>query len=154
MNKTLIVNDVVWMLLAFLVCLGGLKLGFGTFSDPGAGFLPLISGVILGLLALIDLGSGLIGKWKLGFEEKNYFTGIDWKKLIVTLAVLFGYVIFFEILGFIIATIIALFFLFEMFEPIPWWEALIMSVITSGLSYLLFKIGLDCQLAEGILAFL
>ena len=59
LKKTFLINDLVWIGFAALVCWGGLKLGFGSFHQPQAGFMPVLSGLVLGLLALIDLISGL-----------------------------------------------------------------------------------------------
>jgi len=153
MKKTYLLNDLVWMSLAFLVCLGGLKLGFGTFQQPQAGFMPFLSGLLLGLLALADLSSGFIDQWKTEKGDKEIWAGIDWRKLLLTMIVLFGYTALFSILGFIIGTILLLLFLFRVMEPKPWWLILITSLITTTLLYLMFKVGLDSQLPRGFWGF-
>jgi hypothetical protein len=152
-KKTYLIHDIVWIGLAFLVCLGGLKLGFGSFKQPHAGFMPFLSGLLLGLLALADLISGVASHWKHEKTDKEIWPSIHRGKLLFTLALLFIYAILFNTLGFIVATIPLLFFLFRLMEPRPWWVALIASVITTGLFYLGFKVGLDSQLPPGILGF-
>lgn len=67
MKKTFIINDIVWITFSALVCVGGLELGLGTFHQSHAGFMPFLSGLLLGLLALLDLISGLMGQWKAEF---------------------------------------------------------------------------------------
>ena len=64
MKKTFLINDLVWIGFASAVCYGGLRLGFGSFHQPHAGFMPFLSGLVLGLLALADLVIGLINRWK------------------------------------------------------------------------------------------
>lgn len=151
MKKTFLINDIVWITFALLVCLGGLKLGFGTFQQPHAGFMPFLSGLFLGLLALVDLISGLLGQWKTEFGEKNIWGGVSWAKLIWTLAVLFAYTAFFTTLGFFIGTILLLLFLFRLMERRPWWIVFMASALTTALTYLGFKVGLDSQLPRGFL---
>jgi len=153
MKKTYLIHDIVWVVFAFLVCLGGLKLGFGSFHQPHAGFMPFLAGLILGLLALIDMISGIVNQWKEEKEDKQIWGNIHWRKLLLTLALLFIYTILFNTLGFIIATILLLFSLYRVMEPRPLWIVLTASVVTTGLFYLGFKIGLDSQLPRGFLGF-
>ena len=54
MKKRISSTDLIWISFAFVVCLGGLKLGFGSFHSPQAGFMPFLSGLLLGLLAIAD----------------------------------------------------------------------------------------------------
>ena len=153
MKKTYLIHDIAWVVFAFLVCLGGLKLGFGSFHQPHAGFMPFLSGLILGLLALADLISGIVDHWKEEKEDKQIWANIHWRKLFLTLALLFIFTILFNTLGFIIATIPLLFFLYRLMEPRRWWVVIVTSVITTGLFYLGFKVGLGSQLPQGFLGF-
>ena len=153
MKKTFLINDIFWMTLALFACLGGLKLGFGSFHQPQAGFMPFLSGLLLGLLALVDLINGLLTRWRGEKEDKEIWSEISWGKIIMTLAVLFIYTAFFSALGFIIATILLLFFLFRLMEPKPWWVVLTASLVTTGFFYVGFKMGLDSQLPMGLLGF-
>jgi len=153
MKKTFLINDIFWMTLALFACLGGLKLGFGSFHQPQAGFMPFLSGLLLGLLALVDLINGLLTQWRGEKEDKEIWSEISWGKIIMTLAVLFIYTAFFSVLGFIIATILLLFFLFRLMEPKPWWVVLTASLVTTGFFYVGFKMGLDSQLPMGLLGF-
>jgi hypothetical protein len=152
-KKTFLINDLVWIAFAALVCYGGLKLGFGSFRQPHAGFMPFLSGLVLGLLALVDLLSGVVNHWKQEKMDKEIWANIHWGKLFLTLALLFIYTVLFNTLGFIIATIPLLFFLYRVMEPRPWWVVIIASVITTGFFYLGFKVGLGSQLPRGFLGF-
>ena len=153
MKRTYLISDLVWIGFAAIVCWGGLKLGFGTFHQPLAGFMPFLSGLILALLALVDLVSGAITHWKGEKADNEIWANIHWGKLLLTLALLFIYTAFFNTLGFIIATILLLLFLYRVMEPRPWWMVVIASVVTTGLFYLGFKVGLDSQLPGGFLGF-
>ena len=153
MKRTYLINDLVWIGFASIVCFGGLKLGFGSFHQPQAGFMPFLSGLVLGLLAVVDLISGVINQWKGEKADKEIWVNIHWGKLLLTLALLFIYTVFFNTLGFIISTVLLLLFLYRVMEPRRWWVVVIASVITTGLFYVGFKTGLDSQLPGGFLGF-
>jgi hypothetical protein len=153
LKKTFFISNLVWIGFAAIVCFGGLKLGFGSFHQPQAGFMPFLSGLVLGLLALVDLISGVINHWKGEKADKEIWANIHWGKLLLTLVTLFIYTVFFNTLGFIIATILLLLFLYQVMEPRPWWVVFVASLITTGLFYVGFKIGLDSQLPGGFLGF-
>ncbi len=153
MKKTFLINDLVWIAFASAACYGGLKLGFGSFHQPHAGFMPFLSGLVLGLLALVDLISGLANRWRDEKRDAEVWADIHWGKLLLTLALLFIYTALFSTLGFVITTILLLFFFFRAMEPRPWWVVAVSSVTCTGLFYLAFKIGLESQLPTGIFGF-
>jgi hypothetical protein len=153
LKKTFLITDLLWIGVAAAFCYGGLKLGFGSFHQPHAGFMPFLSGLVLGLLALADLGIGLINRWKEDPEDVEVWANINWGKLLITVAFLFIYTILFSTLGFTISTILLLLFLFRVMEPKPFWIVLVSAVVCTGLFYLAFKVGLDSQLPQGFLGF-
>lgn len=153
MKKTYLINDLVWIVFAFFVCVGGLRLGFGSFHEPQAGFMPFLSGLLLGVLALADLIHGWIHRWSKDKEDKIIWAEIHWTKLLLTLAALVLYTAFFSTLGFIITTFLLLLFLYQVMEKRSWSFLLITSFVTTGLFYIAFKIGLDSQLPRGFLGF-
>ena len=153
MKKTFFISNLVWIGFAAIVCFGGLKLGFGSFHQPQAGFMPFLSGLVLGLLALVDLISGVLNHWEGEKADREIWANIHWGKLLLTLVILFIYTVFFNTLGFIIATILLLLFLYRVMEPRPWWVGVVASLITTGLFYVGFKIGLESQLPGGFLGF-
>lgn len=151
MKKTYIVNDIIWIFFAFLVCLGGWNLGFGTFQQPYSGFLPFLAGIFLGLLALMDLIFGLMHRWKTEKGDNEIWAAINWKKFILVIVGLFIYVALFNTLGFVIETFLLLLFFFRLVEPKSLWTVLFASAVTTGLFYLIFQIGLGCQLPRSFL---
>ncbi len=153
MKKTYLVNDLVWITFAFVVCLGGLKLGFGSFHAPQAGFMPFLAGLLLGILAIVDLVQGFLHKWERDKPDKVIWAEIHWGKLITTLSALILYTILFSTLGFLIGTFFLLLFLYQVMERKSWGVVLIASGVTTGLFYVAFKIGLDSQLPRGFLGF-
>jgi hypothetical protein len=153
LKKTFLVNDLVWITVALLVCVGGLRLGFGSFRQPQAGFMPILAGLLLGLLALADLTVGWATGWKGDREDRQVWADIDWRKILFTMAVLFAYVALSSYLGFLVGATLLLIVLFRMMERRPWWVVLLASVSTVGVFYLVFQIGLQGQLPRGLLGF-
>ncbi|MBP1714082.1 MAG: hypothetical protein H6Q42_2285 [Deltaproteobacteria bacterium] len=153
MKKTYLVNDLVWITFAFVVCLGGLKLGFGSFHAPQAGFMPFLAGLLLGILAIVDLVQGFLRKWERDKSDKVIWADIHWGKLLITLTALILYTVLFSTLGFLIGTFFLLLFLYQVMERKSWGVVLIASGVTTGLFYVAFKIGLDSQLPRGFLGF-
>jgi hypothetical protein len=153
LKKTYVINDLVWITLALLVCIGGLRLGFGSFRDPQAGFMPFLAGLLLGVLSLIDLASGWMGRWKELREDQKIWSGINWGKIILTMALLFAYTFLAPILGFVIGTFFLLLILFRIMERRSWWTILLASLGATGLFYLVFQIGLEGQLPRGFFGF-
>jgi len=84
-KKTFPINDLVWIGFAALVCYGGLTLGFGSFHQPHAGFMPVLAGLLLGVLAMADMISGLLGQWKNEKKDEEIWSGISWWKILLTL---------------------------------------------------------------------
>lgn len=153
MKRTYLINDLVWMTFALLVCIGGLKLGFGSFHEPQAGFMPFLAGLLLGVLSLLDMASGWKDRWKGAKEDREIWSKINWGKLILTMGLLFVYTFLSPVVGFVLGTFLLLLFLFRMMEPKPWWTIFLASLATTGLFYLVFQIGLEGQLPRGFWGF-
>jgi hypothetical protein len=152
-KKTFLINDLIWIVFALVVCLGGLRLGFGSFHSPQAGFMPFLAGLLLGILAIADLLQGFLRKWQQDKSDKVIWADIHWGKLLITLGVLILYTVLFSTLGFLIGTFLLLLFLYQVMERRSWTTVLIAAGITTVLFYLAFKVGLDSQLPRGFLGF-
>lgn len=151
MKRTFLINDLVWMSVALLFCIGGFRIGFGTFQKPHAGFMPVVAGCLLGGLALVDLLAGAVSRWKEDKCDREVWGGLNWGKIIATFLVLVLYALVFTPLGFFLSTFLLLLFLYRVMEPKPWWVVGIAAAITTAAFYLIFKVGLDSQLPQGII---
>jgi hypothetical protein len=152
-KRSFLISDLVWLALGGAFCLGGLQLGFGSFRQPHAGFMPVLTGVALALLAGIDLAGGLLSGWAQDKRDTDIWADINAGKLLVTAFVLLAYTLLFTTLGFVLATIPLLAFLFRLMQARAWWVVLSASVGVAGLFYLGFKFGLECQLPQGLFWF-
>ena len=71
----------------------------------------------------------------------------------IILAVLFGYSLFLDTLGFLVSTFILLLMLFRFVGPQKWVVAVGGSALASIASYVVFELWLKTQLPRGILGF-
>jgi len=143
------VSSLVWLALAILICIESLRLPLGSFHDPGPGFLPLGSGITLGLLSLADYFYSRRSKIQQAGEPRYPKEGL--KNLGLVLTVLFGYAIGLEYLGFLLSTFLLLVVLFRAIEPLKWIGAVAGSAITAFVAYAIFELWLKTQLPKGIL---
>ena len=120
---------------------------------PQAGFMPFLAGLLLGILAIVDLAQGLLHKWERDRPDRVIWAEIHWGKLLFTLSALILYTALFSTLGFLIGTFFLLLFLYQMMERRSWTAVLIAAAVTTVLFYLVFKVGLDSQLPRGFLGF-
>ena len=158
MKKCGRLDGLVWVVLGILMCIGAIKLKLGTFRTPGPGFLPFLSGALLGIFGLILTFPTTFAKLGERKEAKSEEPSVvwNWKKLInpfLVLLILFVYILLLEPLGFVFTTFICMLFLFKLSEPRKWLKPLILSVSTSILSYLVFSVWLQCQFPRGPIKF-
>jgi hypothetical protein len=145
--------NVILIAFASLVCVGSLKLGFGSFADPGTGFMPCLASLLLIVLSVLDLIVCSVSHWKEEKKDAEIWSNIHWGRLLSTTGMLVLYVILVPLLGFSLPTIFLLFFLFRLIEDRPWWHAALGAITVTGIFYLGFGVALGAQLPKGVLGF-
>ncbi|HEX2965562.1 MAG TPA: tripartite tricarboxylate transporter TctB family protein [Syntrophorhabdaceae bacterium] len=151
--KTYSIFNIVFIIFSCLVCAGALKLKFGSFSDPGAGFMPFLCGLLLMCLSVVDLFTGILTRWKADRKDGEVWANIDWRRLLVTVVLLGLYVFLMPIIGFSLPTAVLLFFLFRLIEHRHWFRAALMAAGVTAVFYAGFGIALGAQLPKGFLGF-
>ena len=146
-------SSLVWLAFAIYICIASSHLSFGSFHNPGPGFLPLLVGLFLGFFSIVVfLQATLSGKSQESIL--SWYSRERWKKLIWVLVALFAYAVCLETLGFLISTFLLLVFLFRFgMEPKRWVVAIGGSAIASFSSYAVFELWLRTQLPRGIFGF-
>lgn len=142
-------SSLFWVGVGVLICILSIRLSLGTLRSPGPGFLPFISGALLGGLALVV---------HLQVRRKNSSlqeTKPIWRdprrglRMILTFIVLLAYAVGMEYLGFLISTFLFIAFLLKFIEPQRWTVVLFGSILASGVSYCIFELILQVQLPKG-----
>ena len=152
MGKSDRISGSFWLCFSLFISFESYRLGLGTLHQPGPGFLFFWTGLIVASLALVII---LMSARNATPDEakEQAFAKSNVKKVILVLISLFVYVLLMEWLGFFIVTLLLFIFLLGVIEKKKWWFAILVSVIVTALSYLLFEVGLQSQLPKGILDF-
>ena len=149
MHRYDLVSTLLLMVLAAYVTVSGFRLGFGEWREPGPGFLPALSGIVLGGLAAAWFLMTLIKRWGAG-ESRRFFPGAgSFRKVGLTVAALAGFALFLEPLGFPLMTLVFMIFLLRAIVPQRWSLTLTLSVVTMILCVLVFQLWLQVQFPEG-----
>ena len=140
-----------WLAISIFVCFESIDSGVGSFHNPGAGFLPFCSAVVLGMSGVaISVTNILKKKWQRRITD--LWKEVEWKKVLWVLFSLFLYSFLLSKIGYLIATFGLLIFLFViMRRPKMWIREVASAFFVSLASYLLFHVLMDIQLPRGIL---
>jgi|WetSurMetagenome_2_1015567.scaffolds.fasta_scaffold08148_6 putative tricarboxylic transport membrane protein len=139
----LIAFGVVLSLMAF-------KLGLGALSDPGPGFLPFYTGVLISLLSVLDLGR-LTRLVRFNGDPAAISPAVNYKRAVYVVLILLFYSLLLEKLGYPITTFLAMLLLFSIYERKRWWTAAVGSIMVTGITYVVFYVLLNVQLPVGFL---
>lgn len=132
-----------------IIFFASLKMEFGTPRDPGPGFMPLLSSVLLFSLSLVVLITGINPPVR--NEDKRSLVG--WENLkapAVLVIALLGYTSLLEIFGYLAATFLLMFIMFFMDEPKRWFTSIAMAFVLTSLSFFVFYKLLGVPLPVGI----
>ena len=129
-----------WVALGILVCYGATRLGLGSVTEPGSGF--------------IFFWSGLIAEGLGSTEEIVHETGeTNWVKIALVLLSLVLYAFFLERLGFVLTTFVLLSFLLGWIERTNWARSLGVASAAALGSFAIFELWLKIRLPKGIFGF-
>ena len=138
-----------WVVLGILVCYGATRLGLGTVTEPGSGFIFFWSGLILVLLSLVALVESLRG----GEDATAEISAINWRKVTLVLLALVLYAFFLERLGFVLTTFLLLSFLLALIQETHWGRSLGVAGAAALGSFAIFELWLKIRLPHGIFGF-
>ena len=145
-------SSLFWFVLGLAVIFLSYRLGLGTLTSPGPGFLPFWCALILSVLSLgvffhrllLPSGGESQKVWKL-------WGGVRWLRGVFVVSALLVYTLVFTSLGYLLSTLVLLLFLFKAIEPQRWTVAIGGAILASFISFVLFALWLDVQLPRGIL---
>jgi putative tricarboxylic transport membrane protein len=142
-------SALVLLVLAIIFFFQATHYRIGSLRTPEPGFFPVVLSSILGLLALVCLLRVAIKKKTR--LVKNPWVGLGWPKTIYVLASLILYVPFFGAAGFLLSTFLLMVSLFIIGKPERWFIGILGAILSSGMTYLIFKILLGIQFPAGII---
>lgn len=147
------ISGIFWLCFAVLMIIQSYHLGLGTLHKPGPGFLFFWVNIILGIMSLVVLIRAWVGKKGEG-PQPAIFGRQNVSKIIFVLISLFLYVLLMETVGFIPVTFFFFIYLLGIIEKKKWYYTLLVSIVVTVISYLIFETWLQSQLPKGLLQFL
>ena len=141
----------IWLCLGGFLVLGSLKLQVGSLSEPGPGFLPLLTGVLLCATSLAHLRQLFLKPVDFG-TSVNAWAGVRWRRGAVVVGGLVLYALTVEYLGYLVATFLLMLVLFSLYDRKKWWVAIGGSLVVITVTYVVFCIWLKVQFPAGILS--
>lgn len=142
------IGSVVLLVLGLAVAIGGLRYGWGSLDNPGAGFVPVLAGAAMAGFSAITLTQSLVKGWR---PLAALWAGAQWRRPLIAIVCLILYSVFLRDLGFLLSTFILAIYLYRMLEPSRWTETLLAAVLTTLGFYLVFQVWLEVQLPRGLL---
>lgn len=142
-------NSLFWFALGLLVCYGASRLGIGSATDPGSGFIFFWSGLILTLLSIMLVADS----FRRRSVEAKEIQRTNWVTVSLVLASLVFYALFLERLGFVVTTFVLLGFLLRLSEETTWPRVLGVAIAAALGSYAVFELWLGIRLPKGIFGF-
>jgi hypothetical protein len=144
-------SSLFWLLFSVFVFIESLRLGIGTLRNPGMGFLAFGASGLLGILSLILLLQAIFKKVEIHIQP--IFAGILWIRVIFILVALLIYSQVLPFGGYLVTTFFLMGSLFWIVEQQKIGRSLILSFLTTLITYFVFSKWLNCQFPEGLLGF-
>jgi putative tricarboxylic transport membrane protein len=138
-----------WVAVGLLACYGATRLGLGSVTDPGAGFIFFWSGLVLVILSLIVLADSL----RSSEDTVREMGEMNWTKIALVLLSLLLYAFFLERLGFVLTSFVLMSFLLRCIEGTNWFRSLGVAGAAALASYGIFELWLKIRLPKGLFGF-
>jgi putative tricarboxylic transport membrane protein len=135
-----------WLALAGALCMGSLHLKVGSPSEPGSGFLPFGTGLLLGMLTLVHLVQVTFRKTE---KEDPLLGDVRWKRGAGVVAALLLYALLLPRLGYLLTTFLFMAVLFSIYERKKWWMVGGASLLVIVVTFLVFHHWLKVQFPVG-----
>ena len=142
-------SAIFWIAVGILVCYGATRLGLGSVTEPGAGFIFFWSGLILVLLSLMVLAESV----RSSEDTVQEMGKMNWPKIALVLLSLLFYAFFLERLGFALTTFVLLSFLLGWIERINWTRSVGVASAAALACFAIFELWLKIRLPKGIFGF-
>lgn len=152
MNGRDLLGGLFWLGISIFVCIESIRSDLKTFNNPGPGFLPFWSAVLLGTLAVILLITSSLKKER-KVKIGDLWKGLEWHKVVLVSLSLFLYALVLPIMGYLITTFGLMVFCLGIMGRSKVWIHVASALIIALGSYVVFYILLDIHLPKGIFNF-
>jgi hypothetical protein len=144
-------GSLFWLLFSILAAIGAWRLGLGTPSAPGSGFIILGASVLLGVLSIINFIKAVKGK---GIDANGtLFRGTLWRRILFVFLALLAYAKIIPFTGYNITTFLLMTFLFWITGRQKIWKVILYSIGTTAATYFIFSKVLNLHFPPGPFGF-
>ena len=143
-------SSLFWFIIGIATALTSLKYGFGTFQEPGPGFITFFGGLILAFFSLALFLSSLRDRESRG-RLRGLWAGLEVGKALYVVILLVVYMLVLRSVGFLISTFFLLCLLFRVKAHYSLRRILITAFLVTVGCYIVFDLWLKVQLPKGIL---
>ena len=143
-------SAVFLILLGIFAVIQARGMEIGSFSQPGPGLFPFLSGIILSTLSLISL---IISNVKGVRKPPERRQGTNIVKVLCVLGAVLLFRFLLPLLGYLFAAFILLVVLIKIVGDRKWPQTILWAAVFSGASYVLFSRWLMVQFPQGFFPF-
>ena len=144
-------SSIFWLLIGLYGCVHAYKLGLGKLREPGPGLIFFLSGGFLSILSLINILETSFMTEEENKISRQLWSDLKWEKNIIVIAGLIACIYSFEFLGFFVSTFLLLLLLFRIIEPMAWWIAILVAILTTSLVYVVFGLWMNVPFPRGLI---
>ncbi len=143
-------EGVLWTILGLFICILAWRTHFGSFHEPGPGFVAFFSGLLIGGIGFVMILTRARAKPSKAETSEAPFFPRNWRHLFFAMGLLFGYTLLLDTLGYIITTLFMMWAFFFAFGGRRWLSSLLISSFIVASTYIIFDVWLLCQFPRGI----
>ena len=142
----------VWIVVGVAICILSWRIDLGSFREPGAGFVAFVAGVALVMIGLIMTLSKTFSRRSSNTDQgaRRPSPRLPKFPLVYTVALLVGYGLVLDLLGYLTTTFLVMLGLFYNRGTNRLLPSVLASFLTVVSTYLIFETWLRVQLPRGI----
>lgn len=132
---------------SIFVVWAGVAHQLGTINDPGSGYVLFYAGLLMTAFSLVILISAVRNG---GPTFVSLWRDVRWTKPLIAIVLLVAFTAAFETLGFLASTIALLMALLRLIDPVPWWRAVPIAILSPLICWYVLQKLLLISLPSGI----
>lgn len=147
------IGGLFWLLFGCTAAYGGFGLELGTMQEPGSGFLTFVAGCFVAVMALIVIVQSYRGDAEAQTRLADLWKGVMWWRALAITGLILLFIFSFETIGFFVCSFLLLVIIMRWLEGLEWKMCLIVPIVATVTTYVVFKTVMNISLPSGIFGF-
>lgn len=144
------ISSLVCVGLAIAICYESIRINPGKLSNPGPGFLPLVCGLVFGILGIIVFMRTYLSSTS-EVKVVLWDLGTQWREMILTVISLLAYALLMDFIGFYVVTLLWMIFTCRWIARLGWRTTISVSVLTIIFTYVVLSHYLGIRFPVGMI---